>query len=446
MPNTTAYRGAIFYFKDSASFENIPRRKELDASHHEYVYLEDGILIVEAGKIKAVDHYSTLKMQLGEIPVIDYRGKLITPGFIDSHVHAAQSAIVAAYGEKLLEWLNQYVFPAESAYQDPEFARRDIGFFLDHLLRNGTTTAVAYGPLFYEANVVLFEEIQKRNMRFISGNTLMDTRSPENLCLPTQTNYDYAEKLITQYHGKNRLHFCITPRFALSCSESLLELCGDLKKNHPSTYIQTHLNENKAEIEAVKSLFPQHKNYLSVYDQYGLVTRQSIFGHCIYMQQEELLLLQEKQSIVAACPTSNNFLGSGLFDLELVSRFTPHITLASDWGAGNTLSLFRVMDDAYKVALLQGYKFPSLLRWYCCTLGAAKALQLEDKIGNFSPGKEADFIVIDPAASPLVHYRASQVEDIFELLFVLMSLGDERNIHSTYVLGQRSDYAGATKT
>ena len=434
-----AYRGRIFYFRDSSTFETIPYSKEVDKGFHEhsYCYIEDGILIVdEQGKVGDVGQYTDLKKQLDGISVENYQGKLITPGFIDTHNHAAQSAIVAAYGEKLLEWLNNYVFPAESCYKDDNHARTDLNFFIDEMLKNGTTTAVSYGPLFYDSTNIFFEELQKRNMRFITGNTIMDDDSPDYLKLPTKENYDIAKKLIQKWHNKHRLSFCITPRFGLSCSEEMLAMCGDLAKEYPDAYIQTHLDENVNEIKATKEKFPWSKNYLDVYDHFGLVTERAVFGHCIHLTEPELIVFKEKKAIVSSCPTSNNFLGSGLFNFERTSKYTDRITFASDWGAGNFLSMLRVMDDAYKVAMLSGFKLPSMMRWYLCTLGSARALQLDDKIGNFEKGKEADFIVIDPNATPILKYRNNQVDDIFEFLFITMSLADEKNIAATYIMGK----------
>lgn len=429
-----AYRGAIFYFKDSATFENLPGADKSLAKEH-YVYLEDGILLVKDGKIKEVGSYSALINKLAKVKIVDYRGNLITPGFIDTHQHATQSAIVAAYGEKLLSWLDQYVFPSESTYIDPKVAKRELNFFIDQLLINGITTAVSYGSLFYEATDIFFEELNRRKMRFITGNIMMDRNSPDSLCLSTQENYDIAKKLIAKWHNKDRLFFCISPRFAVSSTDKQLELCGTLKKEHPDLYIQTHLDENLNEVKEVKKLFPWSKNYLDVYSHFGLNDKKTIFGHCIHLTDPELESLKKSHAIISWCPISNNFLGSGLFNIEHVLKYTNNITLGTDWGAGNTLSMFAVMDDAYKVAMLQSYKLPSMVRWFSATLGAARALELDDKIGNFEVGKEADFIVIDPSATLYMRYRQEKVTDIFELLFILMTLGCDPNIKATYIYG-----------
>lgn len=439
-PGLKAYRGDIFYFKDTANLQNLPARKSDGLGDHyansQYIYIKDGVLIIENGKIKTVGDYADLKNELSEIPVTHYKDQLITPGFIDTHQHSTQSAIVAAFGEKLLEWLNEYVFPSESTYRDPLVARKNLNFFLDQLVKNGTTTAVSYGPLFYDAADIFFEELSNRNMRFITGNIIMDSNSPDDLRLTSQQNYDNAKKLIKKWHNKGRLSFCISPRFAISCSEEILELCGALKKENPDVYIQTHLDENLAEVEEVKQMFPWSKNYMDVYDHFGLVTNKTVFGHCIHLTDAELACFKDSNAIISSCPLSNDFLGSGLFNFGKVAKYTDRITLGTDWGGGNSLSMFAVLDDTYKVAMLNNYKMPSMVRWYLATLGAAKALQIDDKIGNFTPGKEADFIVINPCASAYLRYRTETVQDIFELLFILMTMADDRNITATYIMGK----------
>lgn len=443
MSDKTAYRGSIFYFKDTATIANLPITKDKQSDKDcQYVYIEDGVLIVESGKVVEAGSYADLKNNLTDVTLVDYKGKLITPGFIDTHQHATQSAIVAAYGDKLLEWLDNYVFPSESNYSDNAVAKKELNFFLDQLARNGTTTAVSYGPLFYSASDIFFEELEKRNMRFITGNIIMDENAPDTLKLTAQENYDNSKKLIAKWHNKGRLSYCISPRFALACSEKVLELCGALKKEHPDCYIQTHLDENVNEVAAVKKLYPKSKNYLDVYNGFGLVSDRSVFGHCIHTTDDELKLFQESNAIMSWCPLSNNFLGSGLFNFSRASKYTDKITLGTDWGAGNSLSMFAVLDDAYKVSMLNSFKLASMVRWFMATLGAAKALHLGDKIGNFEKGKEADFIVIDPDASPYMKYRHKGADDIFELLFILMTLGSEANIKATYIFGKPAYVTG----
>lgn len=434
MNNVTAYRGQIFAFDETATLENLPGKKA-DPSD-QYIYHKDGVLIVKDGKVEAVGAYAELKDKLSNMKVVNCGEKLITPGFIDTHQHSAQSSIVAAYGEKLLEWLEDYVFPGESVYADPEKAKKDIKFFLDYLIRNGTTTAVSYGPLFDEATDLFFAELNRRNMRFITGNIIMDTNSPDILRLTTQENYDICKKMIAKWHNKGRQSYCISPRFALSCTEEIMELGGALKKEYPDVYIQTHLNENVSEVAAVKKMFPWSKNYMEVYNHFGLATDRTVYGHCIHMTEPEYELMRETRGIMAWCPLSNNFLGSGLFNYERALKYTDRITVGTDWGAGDSLSMFAVLDDVYKVSMLNNQKIPSMHRWFMATFGAAKSLQLDDKIGNFAKGKEADFIIIDADATPFLKYRCENVNDIFELLFVLMTVGGEQNISATYIMGE----------
>jgi guanine deaminase len=439
MKKITAYRGNIFYFKDTANLDNLPVKKSDGLAenypHSQYVYIDDGLLVVESGIIKAVGSYQDLNKNYPNVEVIHYKNKIITPGFIDTHQHACQSAIVAAYGEKLLEWLNDYVFPGEIEYKHREFAVKNLNFFLDELLKNGTTTAVCYGPLFYEATDIFFNELNNRNMRFITGNIIMDKNDNQGLKLSTQENYENSKKLLNKWHNKNRLSYCISPRFALSCSDEIMELCATLKKEHPSVYIQTHLDENESEVQEVKKTFPWSKNYMDVYNHFNLVSDKTIFGHCIHLTDPEFQLFKESKAIMSTCPLSNNFLGSGLFNFEKARKYTDKITFGTDWGGGNSLSMLAVMDDVYKVAMLKSYKIPSMVRWYLATLGAAKSLGIADKIGNFTPGKEADFIVINPEASPYLRYRLATANDIFETLFILMTVGDDKNIDATYIYG-----------
>lgn len=425
-----AYRGRIFYFKETAGLGNL----SAEANDH-FTYLEDGVLIVTDGKVEQVANFSDFNRQAADIDIIDYQGKLITPGFIDTHLHATQSAIVAAYGNKLHEWLENYVFPSESLYNDRNIAEFELGFFLDELLKNGTTTAVAYGPLFYDAADIFFEEISQRKLRFITGNILMDMSSPDSLRLSPQENYDNSQKLIAKWHNQGRIAYCISPRFALACSEEMMELCGALKKQHPDCYIQTHLDENLAEITQVAKVYPWSQNYLDVYNRFGLVTRKTILGHCIHTKDEELELIKATGAVIAWCPVSNNFLGSGLFDFARTLSYTDQISLGSDWGAGTSLSMFKVLDDAYRVAMLKSCPLSILTRWYLATLGAAKSLQLEKKIGSFEKGREADFIVIDFASSDYQKYRMEKAIDFLEQLFILSTLGSSDNIHATYIQG-----------
>ena len=428
------FRGAIFYFTKEASLYPFTGDKELDSRF--FHYIENGLLAVENGIVMEAGEYRDLVKKYEGSELKDYTGCLITPGFIDTHLHITQSGIVAAYGEKLLKWLESYVFPREALYHNEDEAREDITFFLEQLLKNGTTTACGYGPLTFEATDIVFDELSTRNMRFIAGNTMQDMNSPEYLKLSTKDNIQVTEKMITKWRGKGRLHYALTPRFAFSCTEELLDTAGQMKKQYPDLYIQTHINENLNEIKAIKEMYPWSKNYLDVYDKFGLVTDTSIFGHCIHVTGPEYECFRDRKAIISSCPISNCFLGSGLFNFKKTMKYTDRITLGTDWAAGTTLSMLAVMDEFYKVSLLQDFRVYTMTRWFLSTLGAAKALGLDGYIGSFEPGREADFVVINPGADDIVKYRTEMVDDIYEMLFIIMTLGNVTLIKDTYVFGK----------
>ena len=427
------YRGAIFFFTKEASLYPFTGDKELDSRF--FHYIEDGILAVENGLVKEAGEYSDLVKKYAGSELKDYSGCLITPGFIDTHLHITQSGIVAAYGEKLLKWLESYVFPREALYHNEDEAREDITFFLEQLLKNGTTTACGYGPLTFAATDIVFDELSIRNMRFIAGNTMQDMNSPEYLKLSTKDNIEATEKMIKKWRGKGRLHYALTPRFAFSCTEELLDTTGQMKKQYPDLYIQTHINENLNEIKAIKEMYPWSKNYLDVYDKFGLVTDTSIFGHCIHVTEPEYECFRDRKAIISSCPVSNCFLGSGLFNFKKMMHYTDRITLGTDWAAGTTLSMLAVMDEFYKASIIQDFRVYTMTRWFLATLGAAKALGLDEYIGSFEPGREADFVVIDPGADDIVKYRTEMVDDIYEMLFIIITLGNGTLIKDTYVFG-----------
>jgi len=427
------YRGAIFFFTKEASLYPFTGDKELDSRF--FHYIEDGILAVENGLVKEAGEYSDLVKKYAGSELKDYSGCLITPGFIDTHLHITQSGIVAAYGEKLLKWLESYVFPREALYHNEDEAREDITFFLEQLLKNGTTTACGYGPLTFAATDIVFDELSTRNMRFIAGNTMQDMNSPEYLKLSTKDNIEATEKMIKKWRGKGMLHYALTPRFAFSCTEELLDTTGQMKKQYPDLYIQTHINENLNEIKAIKEMYPWSKNYLDVYDKFGLVTDTSIFGHCIHVTEPEYECFRDRKAIISSCPVSNCFLGSGLFNFKKMMHYTDRITLGTDWAAGTTLSMLAVMDEFYKASIIQDFRVYTMTRWFLATLGAAKALGLDEYIGSFEPGREADFVVIDPGADDIVKYRTEMVDDIYEMLFIIITLGNGTLIKDTYVFG-----------
>jgi len=400
-------------------------------------HFEDGLLVVENGAIAKVGAAEDLLPTLpGDVQLEDLSGKLIVPGLIDCHVHFSQVDIIASYGEQLLDWLNRYAYPAETQFSDAQHARSVADFFLDELLRNGTTTAVVFATVFPQSVDAIFEAAEERDMRLIAGKVLMDRLCPEELCDDPESGYADSKALIERWHGKGRLGYAITPRFALTSTEAQLEAAGRLAAEYPDTWVHTHLAENQEEVDQIAKQFAWSRSYLDVYDHYGLLRERSVFAHCLYLDAADRALLAEKSGAGAFCPTSNLFLGSGLFDLQSMSDAGVRVGLATDVGGGTSMSLLRTMSEAYKILHLQGQSLPASRALYLATLGAAEALRLDDRIGNFTPGKEADFIVLDSGASNITARRAETSTSIDELLFALIFLGDDRHIAATYLQGQ----------
>jgi guanine deaminase len=401
-------------------------------------YFEDGLLVVENGLIAQVGPAEEILPTIPEeTKPEDLNGKLIVPGLVDCHVHFSQLDIIASYGEQLLDWLHRYAYPAEAQFADADHARSVADFFLDELLRNGTTTAMVFATVFPQSVDAIFAAAEDRNMRLIAGKVLMDRLCPDELCDDAESAYADSEKLIERWHGKGRLGYAITPRFALTSTEEQLDAAGRLASDYPTTWVHTHLAENQDEVDKTAKQFPWSRSYLDVYDHYGLLRDRAMFAHCLYLDATDRALMAERRGSGAFCPTSNLFLGSGLFDLEAMSEAGIDIGLATDVGGGTSLSLLRTMSEAYKILHLQGQSLPASRALYLATLGAAQALRLDDHIGNFAAGKEADFIVLDSAGSSITARRAQTTTSMDELLFALIFLGDDRNIAATYLQGRR---------
>lgn len=399
-------------------------------------FFDDGLLIVENGRIAEVGPAFAIESGLGDTKVVEFDGKLIIPGLIDCHVHFPQLDIIAAYGKQLLDWLDRYAYPAEMRFSDADFAREAAGFFLDELLRNGTTTAAVFATVHKHSADLLFEAAALRDMRIVAGKVLMDQHCPKALQDDPESAYADSRALIEKWHGKGRLGYAITPRFALTSSESQLAAAGKLAAEYPDTWIHTHLSENHAEIAAVAKQFPWSSNYLDVYDHFGLLRERSIFAHCLHLDDNERKHMAEHGGAIAFCPTSNLFLGSGLFDLRAMQEAKLRVGLGSDVGGGTSLSLLRTLGEAYKVLQLQSQNLPASRALYLATLGAARALYLDDHIGNFIAGKDADFVVLDPCGTKLSARRAATAQDVAETLFTLLHVGDDRHVYRTYVNGK----------
>jgi len=424
-----ALRGACIDFKDN------PFLADAESC---LSYESDAVIWVRDGKVHRIGAANDILPQLpAGTPVTHYRDSVIMPGFIDSHVHYPQTPIIGAYGEQLLEWLNNYTFVAEQAFADKEVAREVARFYLRENLRNGVTSATVYCTVFPQSVDALFEEAQPYGMRLMAGKIMMDRNAPAALTDTAQSGYDQSKQLIERWHKQDRFEYVITPRFAPTSTPEQLEAAGALAREYPDTLIQSHISENKNEIAWVNALYPQHKGYADVYRHFGLLRERAIYGHGIHLSEEELHLFSETGAAIAHCPTSNLFLGSGLFNLRtaLDPKRPVRVGLATDLGAGTSFSMLQTLNEAYKVAQLNGVPLSATHAFYQATRGTAEALGLQDKIGRIAPGMEADFAVLDLQSTPLIRFRMKYAKDIQEALFIQMTLGDDRAIRATYVNG-----------
>lgn len=402
-----------------------------------YEYFEDGLLIIENGSIAEAGQAATLLQGLAEdVLVTEFPGKLIVPGFVDCHVHFPQLDIIASYGEQLLDWLQRYAYPAEARFSDPDYAREVATVFVDELLNNGTTSALVFGTVHPHSADAIFEAAQARDMRLIAGKVLMDCNCPDELKDDADSAYTDSKALIERWHGQGRLGYAITPRFALTSTEEQLAAAGKLAREYPDVWIHTHLAENANEVEQIARQFPTSRSYLDVYDQSGLLRERAVFAHCLHLDDHDRACMADRGGAAAFCPTSNLFLGSGLFDLPAMKAANVRCGLGTDVGGGTSLSLLKTASEAYKVLHLQNHALPATRALYLVTLGAAEALYLDDKIGNFLPGKEADFVVLDPDGSSLTARRTGAAETIEEAFFALLTLADDRHVEATFVRGR----------
>jgi guanine deaminase len=411
-------------------------------------YEPDGLVICRDGVIVAVGARSALQAQLpADANVTDHSGCLIAPGFIDTHIHYVQTGIIGSQGKQLLEWLDRYTFVAEQAFADEHVAAATAKVFCDELLRNGTSTALVFCSVHPGSVDALFSEAARRNLRLIAGKVLMDRNAPPALRDSAQSGYDQSKMLIAKWHGRGRALYAITPRFAGSSTPEQLTMAGALWREHPDVFVQSHISENRKEIAWVKELYPQRRDYLDVYAHYGLTGRRSLYAHGIHLDESELARCHETGTALAHCPTSNTFLGSGLFRMRTVRdrRRPVEVGLGTDIGGGTSFSLIATMGEAYKVAQLAGEPIDAIEAFYLATLGGARALALDDRLGTLAPGREADLVVLDPNATPLLAFRSARVQSAVEQLAVLMTLGDDRCVRATYLAGELA-YARSAAT
>lgn len=412
-----------------------------------YRYIEDGAVFVRDGKVVQTGHYGDVRILAGvDVDVADHRPNLILPGFIDTHLHFPQTQAIASYGAQLLEWLNTYIFVEEQKFARAAHAAEVADRFMDELLLNGTTTAVAYCSVHPESVDAYFAAAEARGMRMIGGKVMMDRNAPEALRDTPQQGYDETKRLIEKWHGRGRALYAISPRFAITSTPEQMEMSRTLVAEHPTCYVQTHLSENRDEIEFATSLYPEAKDYTDIYARYGLLNERMLLGHCIHMSDREVSVLAETGAVGVFCPTSNLFLGSGLFDAARFDRLGARWSVATDVGGGTSFSMLETMDEAYKVLHLQGQRLTPFNSFYRMTRGNAKALGLEQSIGSLQAGGDADIVVLDSSAKSAMEYRMRTATSLAEELFILQTMGDDRCIAEVYVAGKamKAKRAGAT--
>ena len=411
-----------------------------DPLEHEdaWEYFKDGILALEDGRIVACGHSGRLADRFQNADCwTRHENGLLVPGMVDTHIHYPQTEVIASHGRRLIDWLETYTFPAELKFSDPARASEAAGFFIRELLRNGTTSALVFGTVHAQSAEAFFEAAYARNLRMICGKVLMDRNAPADLCDTPETGYLESAELIRRWHGRGRLGYAVTPRFALTSSPDQLQQAGRLLDDYRDVHLHTHLAENPEECDRAARLFPDCRDYLDVYDRYGLLGRRSVFAHGIHLSDREWGRMRETGSSIAHCPTSNLFIGSGLFPLGDADRHGVRVGLGTDVGGGDSFSMFRTANEAYKVQQLRNNVVSPLRLFYLATLGGARVLDLDGCIGNFEPGKEGDFIVLDYAATPLIARRVACASTIMETLFALQMLGDDRLVRQTWIMGER---------
>ena len=421
-----AYRASLLRFDDAGGA----------------VFDQDGLLVIGAdadGRVRVRDAgaWLTLAPSHAGVSITHWPGRILAPGFIDMHVHFPQTDIIGAPSEGLLPWLENYTFPAESRFADPAHASEVANVFLDELLRNGVTTALTFATSHPASVTAIFEAAQRRQLRLIAGKVLQDRHSPDGVRDQTEQSLIDTETLIRRWHQRDRLGYAITPRFAPTSTDAQLRGAGELAARYPDTWIHTHVAENKDEVKWVRELFPAARSYLDVYLGFGLMRERAVYAHCIHFDDDDRRLMRDSRAATAVSPTSNLFLGSGFFDFEGADRIGYRYGLASDVGGGTSFSPFHTMLAAYYVGregqTKPGVSIAPSQLWWRHTAGAARALGLEGVIGNLQPGCEADFVVLDPRATPLLARKTARAESLEELLFSMIVLGDDRLVERTVI-------------
>ena len=406
------------------------------------IYNTDGLLVVgpnASGRqvVVAVGDYDSLVPQFPDLPIEHLPGRIIAPGFVDMHVHYPQLDVIGSPAEGLLPWLENYTFPEEKRFLGPAYCAQAATFFIAELLRNGVTTALVFATSHVASVNALFMEAQKHSLRLMTGKCLMDQNAPDGVRDQTEESLIDTEDLINKWHGVGRLGYAITPRFVCSCSAAQLTGAGQLAAKYPDVWVQSHVAENVDEIAWVKQLYPTSRSYLSVYEQYGLLRPKAVYAHCIHFDDLDRALMRSSGTAAAVCPTSNLFLGSGFFDYAKADKAGFVYGLASDVGGGTSFSPFHTMLAAYYVGregqTKRGLSLAPQQLWWQHTAGAARALGLQNVVGNLQPGCDADFVVLNPQATPLLARKTARASNLDELLFALIVLGDDRVIEKTVI-------------
>ncbi len=401
-----------------------------------YDYIEDGALLIENGMILARGEFSDLIGDAGWTEIVDHRPHLLMAGFIDTHIHFPQVQVIASWGAQLLDWLNTYTFSEETRFANDDHAAAMACRFFDLLTNHGTTSAVAYCSVHKSSAEAYFEEAEQRNMRVIGGKVLMDRNAPDGLRDTPQSGYDDTKELIAKWHGQGRASYAITPRFAITSTPEQMDMARALVHEYPDCFVQTHLSENKNEIAYTLELYPEARDYLDVYQRYGLLSDKMLLGHSIHLEPREVAVMAETASRPVFCPTSNLFLGSGLFDEERMRKNGIISAIATDIGAGTSYSMLQTLNEGYKILQLQDQKLHPLRAFHWMTRGNAVALGMEDKIGTLDAGTEADVVVLNSKATDAMALRMERASNLSEELFILQMLGDDRAVEEVYVAGQ----------
>ena len=416
------------------SFDTSPLNKDFDFLS---LKVDKKRIFVADGIIESIESVNITKPEFEDIEVVDYGDHLISAGFVDAHVHYPQTAIIASWGKRLIDWLNIYTFPEEMRFKNLQYASEIADRYIEFSLSNGTTTMASYCTIHPESVDAFFESAATKNMCVVGGKTCMDRNAPDDLCDTVQSAYDDSKTLLQKWHKKGRAHYAITPRFSPTSTPDQLSALGSLWSEYPDCVMQTHLSEQTDEVDWVRKLFPNTRDYLDTYETFGLLGERGVYGHAIHLEAREIDRLSEVGASLIHCPTSNAFIGSGLFDMKTLSTRSVKIGLATDIGGGSSFSMLRTMACAYEVAQLRGFVLhPAQLMWLA-TQGSAKALHLDDQIGNIAPGLAADFVVLDLSSTPDISQRSARANDIWEELFPTIMMGDDRAIVATYVSGKK---------